>query len=89
VVEGEVAPAVEDRAYLDLAAERLPEGQWDQKTWAEWTSALKALTGRKGRELYHPLRLALTGRESGPELAALLPLIGRARALARLSAPSY
>ena len=89
VVEGDIAPVVEDRAYLDLAAERLPEGDWDHKTWAAWTNALKALTGRKGRELYHPLRLALTGRESGPELAALLPLIGRARALARLSAPSY
>ena len=45
-------------------------------------------TGRKGRDLFHPLRLALTGRESGPELAALLPLIGRARASARLSAPA-
>ena len=49
---------------------------------------LRTLTGRKGRELFHPLRLALTGRESGPELAALLPLIGRAKALARLFAPS-
>jgi glutamyl-tRNA synthetase len=88
VVEGDVEPVVEDRAYLDLAASRLPEGAWDGSTWAAWTNDLKALTGRKGRELYHPLRLALTGRSAGPELAALLPLIGRARALARLSAPS-
>jgi len=87
VVEGDVEPVVEDRAYLDLAASRLPEGAWDGSTWAAWTNDLKALTGRKGRELYHPLRLALTGRAAGPELAALLPLIGRARALARLSAP--
>ena len=87
VVEGDVAPVVEDRAYLDLAASRLPEGAWDGSTWGAWTNDLKALTGRKGRELYHPLRLALTGRDAGPELAALLPLIGRARALARLSAP--
>ena|ERR1700733_7046271 len=50
--------------------------------------ALEHETGRKGRDLFHPLRLALTGRESGPELAALLPLIGRARASARLSAPA-
>ena len=88
VVQGDVAPIVEDRAYLNLAASRLPEGPWDGSTWAAWTNDLKALTGRKGRELYHPLRLALTGRSAGPELAALLPLIGRARALARLSAPS-
>ncbi len=88
VVEGDVTPVVEDRAYLDLAASRLPQGAWDGSTWRMWTDDLKALTGRKGRALYHPLRLALTGREAGPELAALLPLIGRARALARLSAPS-
>ncbi len=88
VVEGDIAPVVEDRAFRELAASRLPEGEWNGSTWTEWTNELKALTGRKGRELYHPLRLALTGRESGPELAALLPLIGRAKALARLSAPS-
>ena len=88
VVEGDIAPVVEDRTFLALAASRLPEGVWDGTTWNEWTQEVKALTGRRGRELYHPLRLALTGRVSGPELAALLPLIGRARALARLSAPS-
>ncbi len=88
VVEGDVTPVVMDRAFLELAASRLPEGEWNGSTWSEWTNELKALTGRKGRELYHPLRLALTGREAGPELAALLPLIGRARASARLSAPS-
>src|SRR5271157_4688874 len=84
VVEGDVVPVVEDRAYIDLAVSRLPEGAWDGSTWGAWTNDLKALTGRKGRELYHPLRLALTGRDAGPELAALLPLIGRARALGRL-----
>jgi glutamyl-tRNA synthetase len=88
VVEGEVAPNVEDRDLLTLAASCAPEGPWDQSTWGAWTTRLKELTGRKGRALFHPLRLALTGRESGPEMAALLPLIGRARALARLSGPS-
>ena len=87
VVEGDVVPVVEDRTYLALAASRLPAGAWDESTWGAWTNDLKSLTGRKGRALYHPLRLALTGREAGPELASLLPLIGRARALARLSAP--
>jgi len=88
VVEGDVASRIEDPAYLALAASLLPAGAWDGTTWGAWTKALKAATGRKGRDLFHPLRLALTGRESGPELAALLPLIGRARATARLSAPS-
>src|SRR5271165_1717446 len=88
VIDGDIAPIVEDRPFLELAASRLPEEPWDPSTWGLWTRDLRTLTGRKGRELFHPLRLALTGREAGPELAALLPLIGRARALVRLSAPS-
>ena len=62
-----------------------PEGSWDQSTWGQWTARLKEVTGRKGRALFHPLRLALTGREDGPELAGLLPLIGPARARVRLA----
>jgi glutamyl-tRNA synthetase len=88
VAEGEVKPIVEDADYLKLAASCAPEGAWDRSTWGAWTTRLKELTGRKGRALFHPLRLALTGEEAGPDLAALLPPIGRAKALARLSAPS-
>ena len=87
VVAGAIQPIAEEPAFLAEAAALLPEEPWDQTTWAAWTGKLKAATGRKGRALYHPLRLALTGREAGPELAALLPLIGRAKALDRLSAP--
>ncbi|MCC2098289.1 MAG: glutamate--tRNA ligase [Hyphomicrobiales bacterium] len=74
-----------DAGFLRQAAALLPDEPWDGGTWKIWTDAIKAETGAKGRALFHPLRLALTGREKGPELAALLPLIGRARALARLS----
>ncbi len=88
IIHNSIAPHVEDRAFLDEAARRLPPEPWSGSTWGAWTAALKAQTGRKGRELFHPLRLALTGRESGPELAALLPLIGRVKALDRLSAPA-
>ncbi|HYA79768.1 MAG TPA: glutamate--tRNA ligase [Methylocystis sp.] len=86
VVEGEIAPKREDEALLAQALELLPSEPWDETTWGVWTSAVKVHTGRKGRSLFHPLRLALTGAEIGPELAALLPLIGRARAAARLAA---
>ena len=86
VVEGAIEPIVEERSFLAEVAACLPEEPWDHATWALWTGKLKAATGRKGRALFHPLRLALTGREAGPELANLLPLIGRARALDRLSA---
>jgi len=86
VVHGEIEPLLEDGAFLDQAATCLPPEPWGEATWAAWTAALKTLSGRKGRALFHPLRLALTGREAGPELAALLPLIGRVKALGRLSA---
>ena len=75
----------EDHSFLATAANLLPEEPWDETTWGAWTGALKAATGRKGRELFHPLRLALTGREDGPELKSLLPLLGRKACLARLS----
>jgi len=85
VVEGEIPPVTEDSEFLALASQRLPEEPWDEKAWSFWTSRLKDETGRKGKALFHPLRLALTGRETGPELAALLPLIGKLKATARLS----
>jgi glutamyl-tRNA synthetase len=84
VVEGEIEPVVEDRALLEAASESLPEEPWDDATWKSWTGVVAQQTGRKGRALFHPLRLALTGRETGPELAKLLPLIGRPKTSARL-----
>lgn len=85
VAFGEIAPVIEDEAFCRQAAALLPAEPWDEATWGAWTGAVKAATGAKGRGLFHPLRLALTGREQGPELAKLLPLIGCARAVARLA----
>jgi glutamyl-tRNA synthetase len=85
VVEGEIAPVVEDPELLAAAQDSLPEEPWDLATWASWTRELKDRTGRAGKALFHPLRLALTGLDKGPELAALLPLIGKLKASARLS----
>ncbi len=84
VVRGRVVPVIEDRDYLAQAAALLPEEPWSLDAWSDWTGRLKQATGRKGRALFHPLRLALTGRETGPDLKHLLPLIGRPRALARI-----
>jgi glutamyl-tRNA synthetase len=84
VVTGVLAPAASG-PVVDAAREALPPEPWDSTTWKALTEAVKAATGAKGRELFMPLRLALTGLEHGPELAALLPLIGRERALKRLS----
>lgn len=79
-----VAPVLGDRDFMAKAAELLPPEPWDAGTWGAWTKALGAATGKKGKELFMPLRLALTAREHGPELKNLLPMLGRARALARL-----
>ena len=88
VVQGEIAAVTEDPDLIAAASRLLPAEPWTAETWGAWTGMVRAETGRKGRALFHPLRLALTGRDTGPELAVLLPLIGRARALARLSVPA-
>jgi len=84
VVAGPVTPEIEDAEFCATAAELLPPEPWDETTWKAWTDAVKTETGRKGRALFHPLRLAITGRGAGPELAALMPLIGRGKVAARL-----
>jgi glutamyl-tRNA synthetase len=84
LVAGPVTPVIEDAALMARASALLPPEPWDLETWSAWTKAVAAQTGAKGRALFHPLRLALTGIEHGPELKKLLPLMGRAKALARL-----
>ncbi|HEY4986146.1 MAG TPA: glutamate--tRNA ligase [Bradyrhizobium sp.] len=84
VINGPVTPVIEDADLAAKAAAILPPEPWDETTWSSWTKAVSAETGAKGRALFHPLREALTGRGDGPELKRLLPLIGRARSLARL-----
>jgi glutamyl-tRNA synthetase len=85
VVKGPVKPAIADAAFAQKAAELLPPEPWTTETWSAWTNAVKSATGRKGKELFMPLRQALTASDHGPELKLLLPLIGRERALKRLN----
>lgn len=86
VVHGKIpASQQNDREFLREAVRLLPPEPWDGSVWQRWSGALKERTGRKGKELFRPLRLALTGLDHGPELAALLPLIGRAEVERRLS----
>lgn len=83
VIRDPIDPVIEDAAVTGAAAELLPE-VLDEAAWGPWTRAVAERTGAKGRALYLPLRLALTGRAHGPELKKVLPLIGRDRVLARL-----
>ncbi|MCB8874155.1 glutamate--tRNA ligase [Acidisoma silvae] len=86
IVAEEISPPEQpdDADFLRAAADALPAEPWDKNTAGIWTKALATATGRKGRGLYHPLRLALTGEESGPDMKDLLPLIGRDKAARRL-----
>lgn len=86
VIEGPIAPAAltDEPDYLAQAALAAEALDWSADPWHGLTNALKASTGRKGKALFLPLRRALTGRDHGPDMAALLPLIGRARTIARL-----
>ena len=79
VVRGPVEPKIEEPAFLGDAAKALPSEPWTELTWKAWTTALSLASGRKGRAPFHPLRLALTARENGLEMARLLPLIGAPR----------
>jgi len=81
-------PAIDpaDANYLRMAAAAAAEMSWNDDPWHILTGALKESSGRKGRALFLPLRVALTGQEHGPDMKALLPLIGRERAIARLKA---
>jgi glutamyl-tRNA synthetase len=88
IVEGpiEASAGADDRDFLDAAAEEAERIDWTGSPWPQLTAALKDRTGRGGKALFLPLRRALTGRESGPEMAALLPLIGREQSVTRLRA---
>ncbi len=83
-----IAPVIDDAEVTKAAAECLPEGALEAEIWADWTRAIAASTGKKGRGLFMPLRLALTGKEKGPELAPLLAFMGRERVIARLQGQS-
>ena len=64
-----------DRDFVAQALALLPAKPWTTATWGEWTSVVKEATGRKGKDLFRPLRRALTGRDAGPEMADVMPLL--------------
>ncbi|MEP1576690.1 glutamate--tRNA ligase [Roseibium album] len=86
IVTGPVVSRIEDedREFVAKARNFLPDGEITPETWSAWTSALKSETGRKGRGLFMPLRRVLTGMDHGPDMKAMLPLIGRRNILDRL-----
>jgi glutamyl-tRNA synthetase len=89
VLGGEIEPPElghEERHLVKEAAAVADGLDWSAEPWRALTDELKRSSGRKGRELFHPLRLALTGRDSGPEMAGLVAKMGKTRAIRRLEA---
>ncbi len=86
IIAGEMTPVIEDPALIAEAERLLPASPWDGEVWQDWTKRLAAQTGKKGKDLFLPLRLALTGLAHGPEMKNLLYLIGRKEAARRLRA---
>lgn len=84
VTNGPVTPIIEEPDFIAEALTLLPAEPWDESTWKNWSTAVKEQTGRKGKQLFMPLRQALTGMQHGPELDTLLLLIGRERTCKRL-----
>jgi glutamyl-tRNA synthetase len=91
VIEGPVAPPAlgeEDRAFAGDAAQAAESLDWSGEPWRDLTEAVKARSGRKGKALFMPLRLAITGRDHGPEMSGLVKKIGKERTVNRLKAAS-
>ena len=84
VCHSAITPVIEDADLCQAAMSLLPSDDITDETWKPWTKAVADQTGKKGRSLFMPLRLALTGQASGPEMAGLLPFLGRKRIVARL-----
>lgn len=84
ICNSEIEPVIEDQAFTNEAAKLLPSEPWNENTFNEWINNIKLKTGKKGRDLFHPIRMALTGQENGPELKNLILLMGHEKVLKRL-----
>ncbi len=84
ICHSSIKPVISDIQLTTLASTALPDGEWNENTWNEWIGKIKNLTDKKGKDLFMPLRLALTGLEHGPELKNLLPLLNRDKVMKRL-----
>ncbi len=84
IVNSDEIYEIKDKEYLHIAANLLPLDPFTTKSWEEWTENINKKTGKKGKELFMPLRIALTGLEKGPELKYLMPLLDRKKIVRKL-----
>ena len=85
ITNEKLEPKITESDFIKRAADLLPAAPWDDTTWSTWTAALGRASNRSGKALFMPLRQALTAQDHGPEMKVMLPLIGEARARARLA----
>lgn len=85
VVYGEIQPQIENNDFCEKAAQLLPDGEFEDDSWSKFTNEVKLATGAKGKDLFMPLRLALTGQAHGPDMASLFKLIDKEKAFKRLN----
>jgi glutamyl-tRNA synthetase len=74
-----------DQEFLKQSLEVLPEITTNENSWQLWLDDIKKISSRKGKDLFMPIRLALSGKESGLELMHLVNFIPRHEIIARLS----
>ena len=84
VVNSDKIYSLESKDFLFEAGNLMPNEPYDENTWEEWIDKLEEKTQRKGKDLFMPLRLALTGKDKGPELKYLIPLLGKKKILRKL-----
>jgi len=85
IIYGKIKPVYNDTDFIKTCLQNLPNGNFNENTWSTWTSNIMKVSGRKGKDLYNPLRLCLTGQHRGPEMATLVLLMGRKKIIERLS----
>ena len=83
-IRDRIDPIIEDKEFCDAAAALVPNAPLTDESWGHFVGAVKEATGKKGKNLFMPLRKALTGRQHGPEMSGLFALMGPQRARARL-----
>lgn len=86
VLFGTPKTTITDTDFIKTAVSLFPDGDITDSTWKQWTTAIKDATGKKGKDLFMPLRLAITGYAHGPEMGKILPIIGREKVLHRMQA---
>jgi glutamyl-tRNA synthetase len=80
-----VIPIIDDKGFLNACAQCLPTDNWDETIWEKWMHNIISVTNKKGKELFLPIRFALTGIDHGPELKSMIYLLGKEKILKRLN----